>query len=271
MTTFSTSREIPATAKQIMVKRLRISSLILLVVLLPIIVFTGFYGKGYFWKPVTRVTTEMAMLIAQRTREWDNTWFNIPVMQFPTDLWTYQSLIDEINPDFIIETGTARGGLTLFLALMLDYQNDHGKVITIDINSEGWEKTLQTGKVKPRLLKRVIFIEGSSTDPQIVNQIAKQVEGKNVLVILDSLHEKEHVLNELKLYSRFVPVNGYILVNDTHLERIYPKSYPTGGAGAAVSEFLKSHKNFVIDASKDKFMVSCFHSGILKRQNNNLF
>ena len=58
---------------------------------------------------------------------------------------------------------------------------------------------------------------GSSTDAKIVEEVKKRAEGKKVLVILDSDHRKDHVLNELRAYSSLVPVGGYVIVQDTNI------------------------------------------------------
>src|ERR1700682_805576 len=52
---------------------------------------------------------------------WRNTfWLRTPTYKCPVDLWIYQEIIAETQPDWIIETGTASGGSGLFLASMCD-------------------------------------------------------------------------------------------------------------------------------------------------------
>lgn len=41
-------------------------------------------------------------------------WMGIQTQQSPCDLWAIQEIIHEVKPDFIIETGTYKGGGTLF-------------------------------------------------------------------------------------------------------------------------------------------------------------
>jgi cephalosporin hydroxylase len=53
---------------------------------------------------------------------------------------------------------------------------------------------------------------GSSTDPKIVSDISRRAKDKKVLVILDSDHQKDHVLKEMKSYRPLVNVGSYLIV-----------------------------------------------------------
>jgi cephalosporin hydroxylase len=190
------------------------------------------------------------------------TYLGVMSMQYPVDNWAMQELIYEIKPDFIIETGTAHGGTALFYASILEKVNENGKVITIDIKEHS-----------PEVLKfdtwknHVEFIKGSSTSPNIASAISKKVKGQKVIVTLDSNHMKSHVLEELRLYSKLVPLNSYIVVQDTHLNGhpIYHFSTKGEGPWEAVEEFLKTNKNFKIDQNRKKHLISAYPSGFLKR------
>lgn len=226
----------------------------------------GVLGAGWAWLAADRdVGVRLGVLaIAQEQREYANTWFGIPVLQFPSDLWTYQELIDQVNPDVVIETGTYYGGLSCYLAMLLDYRNPHGQVITVDIWRGGWDDTVRGGRVKPHVLDRILFIEGSSTSPDVFEQIERMVGDRTVLVILDSLHTRPHVLRELELYSRLVSPRSYIVVNDTHHDRNADTEFQEGPA-AAVRVFLETHPEFMVDPSTERFMVSSCHGGVLRR------
>src|SRR5262249_28424003 len=102
-------------------------------------------------------------------------WFGTLMLQYPTDLAVYQEIIYKVKPDVIIETGTFHGGLTLYLASLLEMINSKGKVLTVDIDASHWKKTLASLDLeqKQRLLDRITFFDGSSTAPDIVKEIAK--------------------------------------------------------------------------------------------------
>ena len=50
-----------------------------------------------------------------------NLWMGEPVLNLPEDLFTIQDIIFKTKPDYIIETGVAWGGSSLFYSMLLDY------------------------------------------------------------------------------------------------------------------------------------------------------
>ena len=187
---------------------------------------------------------------------WGNTfWLGVPAQKCPLDLWVYQEIIFELRPDIIIETGTADGGSVLFLASICDLLNN-GRVITIDIEKK--ERRPQH--------KRITYLLGSSTSKEIVDKIRKQINDKDkILVILDSDHSKEHVLNELRIYAKLVNIGSYIIVEDSNVNGhpVFQKHGP--GPMEAIKEFLKDDKKFIIDRSKEKFFLTFNPNGYLKK------
>ena len=85
------------------------------------------------------------------------------------------------------------------------------------------------------------------------------------MVTLDSNHEKEHVLNELRIYSELVSVGSYLVVEDTHLNGNSVRIVGDGDPKAAVEEFLKERDDFVADKSREKFLLTWNRGGWLKR------
>src|SRR5262245_55559645 len=60
-------------------------------------------------------------------------WLGIDTLQNPNDAWVHQEIIVDVKPDFIVETGTFKGGSTLLWAMILQQVNPKGRIITIDI------------------------------------------------------------------------------------------------------------------------------------------
>lgn len=190
---------------------------------------------------------------------WDNTfWFGTKTLKSPLDLWVYQEIINDIKPDIIIETGTAYGGSTLYLASILDLLGK-GSVITIDVT-----------KLKRPKHKRIKYLRGSSVSPKIVEIIKMLIKPKStVMVILDSDHTKDHVLKEMEIYSNFISVNSYLIVEDGNVNGhpVWKSHGP--GPYEAIMEFFAKNKSlsnkFLIDKSKEKYLISFNTNGFLKR------
>ena len=195
-----------------------------------------------------------------RSRTWLNTnWLGVPIIKCPFDLWIYQEMLFELRPDLVVECGTSKGGSAYFLSSMCELVG-HGHVITIDLYP----------KPNRPQHERLTYLSGSSTDPRIIEEVTRRIrdadgEGASVLVILDSDHSREHVLDELRLYSPLVTPGSYVIVEDTQLNGhpVWPDFGP--GPMEAVDIFLSENDDFVIDASREKFYLTWNPRGYLKR------
>lgn len=189
-------------------------------------------------------------------------WLGIHAAQNPNDAWAIQEIICEVKPDFIVEAGTLNGGSALLWATVLEQVNPDGRIITIDI-----EDGINDAKQVPIFQRKVDFLLGSSTDPEILAQIAERVKDHRTLVILDSDHRKEHVLKELKAYGPMVSPGSYLIVQDTNRAG-YPLSIgDANGQGPmeAVEEFLVNNEQFKPDRSREKFVFTEQPKGFLRR------
>lgn len=224
------------------------------------------FATNVFSSQVDRVVRFRAMQIAHKPdRLWDNTFFGIPMHQFPADFVTYQQVIWEQKPDVIVETGTYRGGNAAYLASVLMHVKPEGRVVTIDIDPEPWKETLRTNKIPQPIMDRITFIEGDSVGDETLAQVRKLTEDKKVLVILDSLHERDHVRKELELYSPLIPVGGYIIVNDSQLEWAMWKEFWDNGPASGRDDFLGKTDAYVLDESLPKSFIADSRHGYVKR------
>ena len=209
----------------------------------------------------------------KRGETWMNTfWMGVMVEKYPQDLWIYQEIIYETRPDVIVETGTFYGGSALFLASICELI-DSGKVITIDthdLESIEVEYTLASRAMKgaegrpPH--KRITYLRGSSISEEILKRVKQLIKPKDrVMVILDSDHEKNHVLNELRIYSELVTKGGYLRVEDTCLNGnpVMPEFGP--GPKEAVEEFLRENSDFIADKNIEKFYITANPGGYLRK------
>lgn len=189
-----------------------------------------------------------------------NRWLGVPTAQNPLDVWVTQEIFWEVKPDLVIEAGTLMGGSALLWATILDQIHDDFRVVTVDVKD-------RTHFARSRELWRehVTFLEGSSTDPEIVEEIARIAEGRRVLVVLDSLHTREHVLAELHAYAPLVPVGSYLVVQDSFVNG-HPLE-PDWGPGPyeAIDAFLEETDDFVPDRSRERLFMTYNPRGFLKR------
>jgi cephalosporin hydroxylase len=179
------------------------------------------------------------------------------VFKCPLDLWVYQEIIFEIKPDLIIESGTYHGGSAFFFAHILDIIGK-GEVVTIDVDR----------MPDMPVHDRIKYLEGSSISDEVVAKISESAEGKkNVMVFLDSDHKKEHVIQELNMYHKFVTPGSYLIVEDSNLNGhpIYTGFGVGPGPMEAIEEFLPSHPEFEIDKSREKFLLTFNPNGFLKK------
>jgi cephalosporin hydroxylase len=185
-----------------------------------------------------------------------NRWQGTRIFKCPSDLWLYQEIVHKVRPGLILETGTAFGGSASYLGSLCDVEG-HGRVVSIDISP-------RPGGQVPH--PRVTYITGSSTDPDVVTTIRSLIPSDAaVLVILDSDHSMNHVCRELEIYSEFVTIGSYLIVEDTNVNG-HPV-HPTFGPGPteAVDWFLAQRRDFAIDESMHRFHLTLNPRGFLKR------
>ena len=177
------------------------------------------------------------------------TWLGRPMIQLPDDMMRIQEVIFDIKPDVVIETGVAHGGSLIFYAGLFKAM-DKGRVIGVDIEIRAHNRQA----IESHFLSSYIsLIEGSSTAVETVNKVSQLVQsGERVMVILDSNHTYSHVLDELRMYSKFVSVGSYIVATDGIMEYVVgaPRSNPDWGTNnpkKAAEDFVKENENFIIE------------------------
>lgn len=181
-------------------------------------------------------------------RTWmSTTWRGVQVAKPPTDLWMYQEIIFQNKPELIIETGTFAGGSARYFADLMHPWG--GKVVTVDTTAMGWAKKQDHPAID--------FLVGSSLDPVTISKIRHLARAAgSVMVVLDSLHTKDHVLQEMKIYGPLVTSGQYMVVEDT---------VTIGEPVEAIEEFLETNPEFEVDEGRDKFFLSFSLGGFLKK------
>jgi cephalosporin hydroxylase/SAM-dependent methyltransferase len=168
------------------------------------------------------------------------------------DLWIIQEIIDETKPEAVIEIGVKHGGTTLWLSDTMKLRGD-GIVISLDINRPPIE-----------FPPNVHFILGDSIAPETVQQVKALCENKRTMVIADGNHAASHVLQEMRLYCPLISKDCYFISEDGIVDVMDWKEH-TPGPMVAAHQFLAETDEFVMDRSREKFLITYAPDGFLRR------
>lgn len=221
--------------------------------------------------------------LIKKTNNFDEVrWLGHPVWQNVLDLFTIQHVISELRPDAIIETGTNRGGSSLFFAHLLDLlASGHGAPRlgngdpAPETNPDARVFTIDIQRLHELNHSRITYHVGSSVDDAAVRAIdswlgaiAHAVQARTgasrplrVLVVLDSDHSREHVRRELELFSRFIAPpfdpRSILLCQDGVLDTLKLLRSDRQGPLVAIREFLAAHPAFRVDeALCSRFLIT---------------
>lgn len=205
---------------------------------LELVIDSDKYGYGYQW-----------------------TWLGLPIIQLPQDIVATQEIIWKTKPDVIIETGIAWGGSVVLYASMLQLMGK-GKVVAVDLNLM---EHVSDQIMSYPFSERIHLYKGSSIDPSIVEKIRSHIEpGQSVMVLLDSNHSHQHVLDELRAYGPLVTKGQYVVVSDTVVEDIPEQKHrvrpwgPGDNPKTALYAYLKETSRFEIDYEIDGKLLLSF-------------
>jgi len=225
------------------------------------------------------------------------TWLGRPIIQIPCDMAAIQEAVYRVRPDLIIETGIAHGGSLVFSASLLalldmedalaegkaiDPRQTKRKVLGVDIDIR--QHNRDAIEAHP-MANWIQMIQGSAIGADVLDQVrAVAKDYKRILVVLDSNHTHEHVLEELELYGPLVSEGSYCLVLDTAVEDLPADMFPDrpwapgDNPKTAVHAFQKilaeegrtaadgKPLKFELDRElNDKLLVSAAPDGWLKR------
>ena len=194
-----------------------------------------------------RLTNEWVAASVRTKYSYGFNWLGIPVIQFPSDLIAFQEIVYSIKPTLIIECGVARGGSAVFWASIQALSGITPNVIGVDIDIRPHaHEAIQSSLFS----QGIHLIQGSSIDVATASKVRNLVDKNDkVMLVLDSNHTYEHVLEELKLYTDLVSIGSFLLVLDTVIENLpIDKNRPWGPGASpqtAVLEFMKNRDDFV--------------------------
>lgn len=191
-----------------------------------------------------------------------------PSYQVRTDLETnLPLLIDIYRPSFIVDFGTASGATAVLFSRLMRERGLDGRVLTVDINDprEG-----PNGSSLSFALDRLSVVSHigdalSQATQHAVEAFLSERRNETVLLSFDDDHSAEHVLRELRTYSRFLRPGDAIVVQDTWDQGFRDTSLsPLLG----VLRFLQESSHFELDVELLRKLVlpcSFVHGVIVKR------
>lgn len=199
------------------------------------------------------------------------TWLGVPIIQMPPDIVVTQEVIWATRPQVIVETGIARGGSAILSASILQLLGGEGEVVAVDVDIRAHNRAAIEDHP---LADRIHLIEGSSTDLSVVAQVRKRIGGaERVMVVLDSDHTHDHVLDELRLYAPLVTPGQFLVVADTAIEEIPPVDHrprrwgPGNSPRSALRAYLAGPEGARFEEDRfvnDKLLVTASGGGYLR-------
>ena len=204
--------------------------------------------------------------------QWE--WCGVPIIRHPDDIVLQQEVMWEIKPKKIIETGIARGGSLVLSASLQKLFSEEGKVLGIDIQildhtNKSLAPWVETNQIS--------MIECDSTSAiaktAVTEFIGDDVEAN--LLVLDSNHSHDHVLNELLNLAPLLNKGSFVIVADTIIQEMPENSYENrpwnkeANPLSAVNEFLRLNPSFERDSKycRRSLMGEC-RDGILRKIKN---
>jgi cephalosporin hydroxylase len=161
----------------------------------------------------------------------------------------------DLKPDVVIEIGNYCGGSTLALAHLCDCL-DCGRVIGLDLSHAGVAAAVRSHP-------RITLVEGDAC-ASFVRVAALVRPEEEVLVVEDSSHTFENTLKVLETYAPLIKPREYFIVEDGVCHHgldggPFPSPYE------AVERFISDNPFFVVDRSREAFLITWNPKGHLRR------
>jgi cephalosporin hydroxylase len=174
----------------------------------------------------------------------------VRTLKNPLDMWNYQEIIAEHGIEWVLETGTRHGGSALFFADLLVARGAAGFVISVDVDHASLQISAHS---------HIRLLEGDSTSPQLVEKVRSLLPAKRapMFVILDSDHQKAHVLRELAAYVPLMKPGDYLVVEDSCINGhpVRPDFGP--GPMEAIEEFFSLHPTVLVRDERRETKFGC--------------
>ena len=193
--------------------------------------------------------------------------------KLPEDLRVYEHLIWASRPNVVIELGTLCGGSALWFRDRLRTLAGYAAigrplVISIDLRLDQAREELRAAD--PGYDETIILLESDVADPDLPRRVeALLPEGARCLVTEDSAHVYETTSAALNGFARFVPDQGFFVVEDGSVDYEEMRPRPTWPRGVlpAVREWLTTPegRKFRVRRDLEIYGITSHPEGYLQR------
>jgi cephalosporin hydroxylase len=197
----------------------------------------------------------------------------VPMSKFPEDLRVYEHLLWEAKPNVVIEIGAQFGGSALWfrdrLRVLAHYTGSNDiRVVSVDVDASAARESLAA--LDPGYAQTIAFLDADVLDPQTPGRVEKSLPPNAAcFVVEDSAHTYETTLAALGGFARFVPPNGYFVVEDgcVDIEEMRGALDWPRGVLPAIGAWLETDEGsrFTVRRDLELYGLSCHPGGFLQR------
>lgn len=82
-----------------------------------------------------------------------------------------------------------------------------------------------------------------------------------------STHSYENTLNVLRTYNSLVSKGSCFIVEDSNINHdlVFPNEFRSGGPYEAIEEFVNENDDFIVDRTRERFVITWNPKGYLKK------
>jgi predicted O-methyltransferase YrrM len=141
--------------------------------------------------------------------------YQISVLQLRDEIKTLASLVQEKQPQSVLEIGTAKGGSFYIWSRYLDSVEE---LVSLDLPGGRFgggyteQKTKLFRKFAPS--KQMHFVRDDSHQPDTYSKVSEHVEDRFDFLFIDGDHTYEGVKQDFEMYSQLVSDGGIIALHD---------------------------------------------------------
>jgi len=182
-----------------------------------------------------------------------------PLIKLPEDLRVYQHIIEETQPEVIVELGTYMGGSAVWFADQLRCLTDYSIQRVVTVGDEVLSPfTSEEGDI--------VFINGDHRTLGVLARVTAAVGGRRAMVVDDSAHTFDVTLSALTNYSGFVSDGCYFVVEDGVVDVPALTLWPdVTGVQPAIEEFLSTGMGSRFSQEeRDEYVLTMHFGGWLK-------